>query len=86
MDTVVDAKKHVISEAQVMAMLADIDTVYSTRGRTVTHLDLMGDKPDAAALRSALIGPRGNLRAPAIRKGRTLYIGFERGMYKSMMK
>ena len=86
MQTIVDAKKHVMSETDAMALLKDVDEIYATRGRSVTHLDLRTDNPDAAVIRSALIGPRGNLRAPTIRRGRTLYIGFEEGMYKAMLK
>ena len=39
------------------------------------------DPPDDATLLAHLIGPTGNLRAPAILKGKTLLIGFNEEAY-----
>lgn len=83
---VIDAKKSTIAEADVGAVLKEVDQIYSTRGRTVEHLDLKRDKPSKAAIRHAIIGPSGNLRAPAVRLGRTLLIGFEEGMYDQLLE
>ena len=43
--------------------------------------DISGD-PDGVA--AAILGPTGNLRAPAIRMGKTLVVGFEAEMYGSL--
>ena len=86
MGTVIDAKKSTISEADVGAVLKEVDQIYSTRGRTVVHLDLKRDKPSKEVVRAAIIGPSGNLRAPAVRLGRTLLIGFEEGMYDQLLE
>ena len=83
---VIDAKKSTIAEADVGAVLKEVDQIYSTRGRTVEHLDLKRDKPSKAQIRHAIIGPSGNLRAPAVRLGRTLLIGFEEGMYDQLLE
>jgi len=83
---VIDAKKSTIAEADVGAVLNEVDQIYSTRGRTVEHLDLKRDKPSKAEIRRAIIGPSGNLRAPAVRLGRTLLIGFEEGMYDQLLE
>lgn len=82
----IDAKKSTIAEADVGAVLNEVDQIYSTRGRTVEHLDLKRDKPSKAEIRRAIIGPSGNLRAPAVRLGRTLLIGFEEGMYDQLLE
>jgi arsenate reductase-like glutaredoxin family protein len=47
----------------------------------VTHVDLKNDRPDRATLLALLLGPSGNLRAPTIRAGRTLLVGFEPETY-----
>jgi hypothetical protein len=48
--------------------------VIAARGRSVTRLTVEDAARDDLA--KALIGPSGNLRAPAARVGRTLLVGF----------
>jgi hypothetical protein len=43
------------------------------------------DKPDEATLRSLILGPSGNLRAPALRVGRTLLVGFDEPTYRRLL-
>jgi arsenate reductase-like glutaredoxin family protein len=50
----------------------------------VVHFDLKKDKPDEAELLKAMLGPTGNLRAPALRAGKTLLIGFNEDMYQAV--
>jgi hypothetical protein len=42
------------------------------------------EKPGKDVLRDLLLGPTGNLRAPAIRKGRTLVVGFDEATYEKV--
>ena len=62
-------------------MLADVDELYSSKGKRVTHIDLKKHKPSNEELLSLILGPTGNLRAPTLRTGRTLLIGFDRETY-----
>jgi len=39
------------------------------------------DAPDDATLLAHMLGPTGNLRAPAIRVGKTLLVGFNEDAY-----
>ena len=66
-------------------MLEGVDEVYATKGKKVIHLDLKRDKPDRATLDGVLIGPSGNLRAPTLRRGRTLLVGFDAAMYARVL-
>ena len=50
------------------------------------HLDLKKEKPDAATLKNLVLGPTGNLRAPTLRKGRTLIVGFDEATYAKLLK
>ena len=59
--------------------------MYATKGKKVIHLDLRRDKPDRATLEGALIGPTGNLRAPTLRRGRTLLVGFDEATYARVL-
>ena len=55
------------------------------RGKKVVRVDMRRDKPDEATLRSLIIGPSGNLRAPALRVGRTLLVGFDEPTYRRLL-
>ena len=62
-------------------MAAEADEIYSAKGKNVRYVNLKKDKPDEATLISLLIGPSGNLRAPTLRKGKTLIVGFDPETY-----
>jgi arsenate reductase-like glutaredoxin family protein len=66
-------------------VLEGVDELYATRGKKVIHVDLRREKPDRATLESLLIGPSGNLRAPTLRRGRTLLVGFDEATYAKVL-
>ena len=80
-----DAKKQTIKGDQALGVLAGVDQLYAAKGRRVVHVDLRKGKPDRAALLALLLGPTGNLRAPTLRKGRTLLVGFDEPTYKQVL-
>jgi arsenate reductase-like glutaredoxin family protein len=82
---IVDAKKRTIGEKEALALAKDMDEIYASKGKKVVHIDMGKDKPDAATLRSVLIGPSGNLRAPTLRIGRILLVGFDETSYKAVL-
>ena len=69
-----------------LALLRDVDEVYASKGKQVVYLDLRKEKPDAATLKALLLGPTGNLRAPTLRKGRTLIVGFDEATYTKLLR
>ena len=66
-------------------MLTEVDEIYSVKGKRVTHVDLRKERPGTETLLSLLLGPTGNLRAPTLRVGRTLLVGFDRRTYDKML-
>ena len=50
-----------------------------------TSRDLKREKPPRAELLGLQLGPTGNLRAPSLRKGRTLIVGFDEATYKRLL-
>ena len=66
-------------------MLEGVDELYATKGKKVIHVDLRREKPDRATLESLLVGPSGNLRAPTLRRGRTLLVGFDEATYAKVL-
>jgi arsenate reductase-like glutaredoxin family protein len=84
--TQVDARKTTLKEAEALALVREVDEIYASKGKQVVHLDLRKEKPDKAALLGLLLGPTGNLRAPTLRKGRTLLVGFDEVSYAAVLK
>ena len=81
-----DARKTTLKEKEALALIGGVDEIYASKGKQVIHLDLKKEKPDAATLKSLLLGPTGNLRAPTLRKGRTLIVGFDEATYAKLVK
>ena len=79
--TEVNAKKTVLKRKEALDLTREVPEVYSARGKKVIHIQ-MKDKPDKDTLASVLLGPTGNLRAPTLRRGRTLIVGFNEDVYK----
>ena len=81
-----DAKKATIKGDAALRVLDGVDQLYVAKGKNVVHVDLKAAKPPRAELLSLLLGPTGNLRAPTLRKGRTLIVGFDEATYSSVLK
>ena len=81
----VDAKKNTLGASQALALVKDVDEIVATKGKQVIRLDLRREKPDVETLRGLLIGPSGNLRAPTLRVGRTLLVGFDEEAYRKRL-
>ena len=81
-----DAKKTTLKEKEALALVREVDEIYASKGKQVVHLDHKTDKPDKAALLALLLGPTGNLRAPTLRKGHTLLVGFDEAAYAKVLK
>jgi hypothetical protein len=83
--TQADAKKATVKGDAALGVLKGVDELYVAKGKRVVHVDLRHDKPPRAELLALLLGPTGNLRAPTLRKGRTLIVGFDEATYKRLL-
>ena len=81
-----NAKKAPIAGEAALAVLRDVDDLYVTKGKKVVHVDLRAGRPPKAELLGWLLGPSGNLRAPTVRRGRTLVVGFDESTYAALVK
>jgi arsenate reductase-like glutaredoxin family protein len=84
--TQVDARKATLKGKDALALVKDVDEIYASKGKRVVRLDLKQEKPDKATLLGLLLGPTGNLRAPMLRKGRTLLVGFDESAYTKVLR
>ena len=69
-----------------MALARAADTIHVAKGKKIVTFDMRKNAPDEDTLVAHLLGPTGNLRAPTIRKGRTLYVGFNEEAYRTLVE
>ncbi len=83
----VDASKNRIPPADALALLQTkaVAKVVAMRGAKVVTFDLKKDPPDNDTLLASIIGPSGNLRAPAAIVGKTILIGFHPEAYAEVL-
>jgi hypothetical protein len=55
--------------------------LYGARGKKTVHFDLSNAKPSQEEIAEYFLGRTGNFRAPALRSGRTLVVGFNEEIY-----
>lgn len=64
------SRRQPLSDADAKALLASVDTVTIVRGRQAET------RPAREVTLADLKGPTGNYRAPIVRRGRSLLVGF----------
>jgi arsenate reductase-like glutaredoxin family protein len=63
-------------------LLDDASRLIAAKGRKVQAFDLKKD--DRADALAAMLGPTGNLRAPTLKRGKTLVVGFHEETYADL--
>jgi arsenate reductase-like glutaredoxin family protein len=81
----VDATKNRIEGARALAVLDGMDRLITARGQKVDVIDLKRDRPDDETLLASLLGPTGNLRAPTLKVGKTVLVGFHEQTYRDVL-
>lgn len=56
-----------------------------TRGAKIVEFDMKNDPPQEGILLTHMLGPTGNLRAPSIRVGKTVVVGFNHHVYGEIL-
>lgn len=83
--TVVNARKQRFGADEVLHLTRDLSEVIATKGKTIVRFRLATDKPSRDDLLAVLLGPSGTLRAPALRTGRKLLVGFDPTVYRDIL-
>ena len=76
-----DAKKERKGEKEARALLEGISKLVACRGKKSVEFDLKKETLSAEDLKKHVLGPTGNLRAPTIRRGKTILVGFNEDAY-----
>ena len=81
----VDAGKGKLGRAAALTLARGAARVVAMRRGHVMTFDMRKTPPDDETLAKAILGPTGNLRAPAIRRGDTLFVGFDEATYRAAL-
>jgi len=68
-----------------LATLDGVTDLYVAKGRTSIHVDLREGRPPDDELLGHMLGRSGKLRAPSIRSGSTLIVGYNQELLASIL-
>ena len=80
-DVVLASKK--LGRDDAVALAKTCDTLIVAKGRKVTTFEVSGEPGEEMV--DAMLGPTGNLRAPTVRSGKTLLVGFNEDEYTAVL-
>jgi hypothetical protein len=79
---VVDATKERKGRDLAIALARSAERVIVGKGKKHVTFDMIAAPPDDDTLAAALLGPTGNLKAPTLRIGNTLLVGYSEEAYR----
>ena len=82
----VDARKTKLGRAEALRLARAADRVFVAKGKNIVQLDIKKDRPTDDELSAAILGPTGNLKAPTIRQGKSLFVGFDEALFADRLK
>jgi len=80
-----DAGKERRGRDEALALAKTVDKVVVGKGKKVVTFDMKKDPPDDETLAAHMLGPTGNLKAPTVRLGGTLLVGYSEEAYKQVL-
>ena len=81
---ILDATKNRRGRDEALKLAKAVRTVVVARGKKFVTFD-MSAPPDDDTLAAHLLGPTGNLKAPTLRLGQTLLVGFGEPAYQQIL-
>ena len=76
MQETVSANKK-LGRAEALAMARQAERLIAAKGKKVTTVELASGAPSDDDLAKLMLGPTGNMRAPTMRVGPTLLVGYD---------
>jgi ATP phosphoribosyltransferase len=81
---IVNAAKEKRGREEALKLARSVSRVVAARGKKVVVFDMTNEPPDDDTLTAHLLGPTGNLKAPTLRLGDTLLVGFGEAAYRQV--
>ena len=83
---VTDATKNRKGRADALALAKTASTIIVAKGKKHVVFDMKKDPPTDDTLIAHVLGPTGNLRAPTVMIGKTMYVGFNEEAWAGVKK
>jgi arsenate reductase-like glutaredoxin family protein len=80
-----DANKQKQGRVEALRLAKSADKVIVAKGRKIVSFDMHKDAPDDETILAHLLGPTDNLRAPTVRVGKVLLVGFNEETYRRII-
>ena len=80
-----DARKERLGPDAALKLTEEVSEIVAAKGKKIVRFRLDKDKPSRDELLAVLMGPSGNLRAPTLRKGKKLLVGFDATAYSEVL-
>ena len=80
-----NARKTSFAAKDLKNVIGSATTVYAVRGKKVATFELSEVSVTSEIVCKSLLGPTGNLRAPAILSGNKFVVGFNRDLYDEIL-
>lgn len=68
-----------------LALAKEAGKVIVMKGKKITPFDMKKDAPADADLLAHMLGATGNLRAPTLKRGKTVLVGFNEEIYTDIL-
>jgi len=81
-----DATKERRGREEALALAKSVDRVVIGKAKSTVIFDMKKDPPDDDTIVAEMLGPTGNLKAPTLRRGKTLLVGFSEKAYQDVLK
>ena len=77
--------KEPVEGDDALALLEGVSDLYVAKGKRVVHVDLAHARPADDELLGLMLGRSGKLRAPAIKAGARLLVGYNRELLETTL-
>ena len=85
MEEVANAGKEKKGRDEALKLAKSVERVVAGKGKKVIVFDMKGSLPSDDELAAVLLGPTGNLKAPTLKIGNTLLVGFSEEAYRQTL-
>ena len=79
-----NAGKDRVDPKEALSFVKSAATLFSMKGKKIAKISLKKDQLSDKELLELMIGPSGYLRAPAMRFGKTMVVGFNAEQYEEI--
>ena len=80
-----NARKEQFDRDAALQLIQTVSRVIAVKGKKILRFPIAQDHSGTDDLLSAILGPSGNLRAPALRRGKTFVVGFHPDVYNEVL-